>query len=71
MLPRLFGDRSLSFLGDLSRSLLLGASSTLFVSPAFLFLGWRASFIGCEGFFAVNVLLRFSEHLGHACLRIL
>ena len=57
--------------GSLPVSLLLGASSTLFVSHAFLLLGWRVSFLGCEGFFAVNALLRFSEHLGHACLRIL
>ena len=67
----LWGLFSVPSWGSLSVSLSPRASLPLLVSPAFLLVGLRASSLGYEGFFSVNVLLCFSEHLSHACLRIL
>ena len=73
--PRLIGDRSLFsllLLGDLSLSAgLLGLRSLFFVAPALFLLSRRASLLGQDGFFTVDILLCFGENLGHASLRVL
>ena len=46
------------------------APSSSLVCPAFFFMGRGAPFLGYEGFFAIDVLLRFFEQFNHACLRI-
>ena len=49
----------------------LGVSFSFFVDPALFLLSRRASLIGEEGFFAVDILLCFGEDLDHAGLRVL
>ena len=49
----------------------LGASFSFFVAPAPFLLRRRASLLGEEGFFAVDILLYFDEDLGYAGLRVL
>ena len=51
----------------------LGALFSFFFAPAlfFFFFSRRASLLGDEGFFAVDILLCFGEDLGHAGLRVL
>ena len=49
----------------------LGASFSFFVAPTLFLLSRRASLLGEEGFFAVDILLCFGEDLGHAGLRVL
>ena len=75
MFPCLVGDRylfSLLLLGDLSLpACLLGASFSFFVARALFLLSRRASLLGQEGFFTIDILLSFGEDLGHACLRVL
>ena len=51
-------------------ALSFGAPSSLLGCPAFFFMGRGAPFLGYESFFAIDVLLRFCEHLSHAFLRI-
>ena len=57
--------------GSIPICLSLGASFSFFVAPALFLLSRRASLLGEEGFFAVDVLLCFDEDLGHAGLRVL
>ena len=57
--------------GSILVCLSLGASFSFFVAPALFLLSRRASFLGEEGFFAVDILLYFSKDLGHAGLRVL
>ena len=49
----------------------LGASFSFFVVPALFLLSRRASLLGEEGFFVIDILLCFGEDLGHAGLRVL
>ena len=57
--------------GSVPVCLSLGASFSFFVAPALLLLSRRASFLGQEGFFTVDILFYFGEDLGYACLRVL
>ena len=57
--------------GSIPIYLSLGASFSFFVAPAIFLLSRRASLLGQEGFFTVDILLCFGEDLGHACLRVL
>ena len=52
-------------------ALSFGALSSSLVCPAFFFVGGKALLFGYEGFFTVNILLCFCEHLSHAFLGIL
>ena len=49
----------------------LRASFSFFVAPTLFLLCKRASLLGEEGFFVVNILLCFGEDLSHAGLRVL
>ena len=49
----------------------LGASFSFFVAPTLFLLSRRASLLGQEGFFTIDILLYLGEDLGHACLRVL
>ena len=55
--------------GSVPVCLSLGASFSFFVSPALFLLSRKASLLGQEGFFTVDILLCFGEDLNHACLR--
>ena len=57
--------------GSVPVCLSLGALISFFVAPALFLLSRRASLLGQEGFFTVDILLCFGEDLGHACLRVL
>ena len=64
------GSFSIFLWGTFSDALSFGASSSSLVCPAFFFIGGRALLLGYEGFFTINILLCFCEHLSHACLGI-
>ena len=57
--------------GSVPVCLSLGASFSFFVTLAPFLLIRRAPFLGQDDFFIVDILLRFGEDLGHACLRVL
>ena len=67
----LWGSLSVSPRGSVPVSLPLGASFPFLVTPTLFLLSRRAPLLGQEGFFTVDILLCFGEHLGHACLRVL
>ena len=58
---------SVSPRGSVPISLPHGASFPFLVAPTLLLLSRRAPLLGQEGFFTIDILLRFGEHLGHAC----
>ena len=57
--------------GSVPVCLFLGASFPFLVASALFLLSRRASLLGQEGFFTVDILLCFGEDLSHACLRVL
>ena len=57
--------------GSVLVCLSLGASFSFFVAPTLFLLSRRASLLGQEGFFTIDILLCFCEDLVHACLRVL
>ena len=57
--------------GSVSVYLSHRASFSFFIALALFLLTRRASLLGQEGFFIVDILLYFGEDLGHAYLRVL
>ena len=57
--------------GSVPVCLSLRASFSFFVAPTLFLLSRRASLLGQEGFFTVDILLSFGEDLVHACPRVL
>ena len=57
--------------GSVPVCLSLGAFFSFFVAPVLFLLSRRASLLGEEGFFVVDILHCFGEDLGHAGLRVL
>ena len=57
--------------GSVLVCLSLRASFSFFVAPTLFLLSRRASLLGEEGFFAVDILLYFGEDLDHAGLRVI
>ena len=57
--------------GSVPVCLSLGAPFSFFVAPALFLLSRRASLLGQEDFFTVDILLCFGEDFGLACLRVL
>ena len=65
-----WGSFSIFLWGPFPTALSFGALSSSLVCSAFFFMGGRALLLGYEGFFTVNILLCFCEHLSHAGLGI-